>query len=338
MDTLATTMSLPEIQDLTRKTFQVRISKPTTDAVKMFFLKDSSDWSVHRKRVTEVDKTQIAEQKVEGASSAKRRMTIGYSKEIKRKTISITREVTGEAFKALTAHGLARHATNVADDIQLKIELDMRNFIGMATADSYVDNGGFTIDCTTSDGLSAWHAAHTLKYSATTYPTIISGAPALSDVPLETGEDYFTYSVRDNHGLPLRTMKATHLITTSKARMRNRVQRLFGSMSPASIEGTANTNSGVMNTYKNRLTHIEIDFDVDVNGFPDSAKSFHWILASLTGSPETSVEAYYISWGSPEIAPTEFDQDKFRMSNTARAFYGIGAVNFKGACISLATA
>ena len=247
-----------------------------------------------------------------------------------RKTISITRKVSGEAFKALTAHSLAQYATQTASDVVDKIELDMRNFLGYGgDGTSYTDNGGFTIDTTTGDGKSVFNTGHTLKNSATTYSNILSGTPALTEASLDNAEDYFNYNVYDNNGRRVK-MKPNTLITSPKAIVVNRVDRMLNSMSPEKIEGTANANAGVKNSNKNKYAHLTIDFDVTALDATNSGKSFYWYLAALGGLPETSFQAYYVSWMSPMVAPVEVNQSKWTLSYTARAAYGIGAVNAKG--------
>jgi hypothetical protein len=245
--------------------------------------------------------------------------------------------VSGEAYQALTAHKLAEYAMQTKKDVVDKIELDMRNFLGYSTgATSYTDNAGFTIDLTVGDGFAVFHTAHTLKNSTTTYTNILSGAPALTNVSLENAEDYFEYNVYDNYGQNVE-MSPDTIITTRKAIMVNRVKRLFGSISPESIAGTANANSGVMNTYKDKYTHLQIRFDVDSTGKTLSTYTYYWMLASLKGMAEERFQAYYVSWMSPMVAPTEVNQDKWILSYTARACYGLGAVSGKGILVSKAT-
>ena len=330
-------MTTPAINDLIKKSFVKEVFRPADD-VRTIFHKDTMDWSSDRKRVQEMDRERFAEGKVEGKASAQRGISQGYAKEIVRRTISVTRKVSGEAYKALTSHGLAQYATQTGTDVVDKIELDMRNFIGLGDSASYTDNGGFTIDCTVGDGYPLFYTAHTLKNSAFTYSNILSGAPALSENALPSAEDYFAYNVRDNNGQRIK-MKPNHIITTSKAIMVNRVDRIFGSMSPEKIEGTTNANSGVKNSYKNKgWKHLVVDFDVDALDVPDTDLSFYWLLGALGGMPETSFQGWYISWMSPMVAPVEIDQDKWTLSYTARAAMGIGAVSGKGLLLVKATA
>lgn len=325
---LVSTMTTPAVNDLIQKSFVKETFRPAGD-VRRVFHKETGDWSSQDKRVQEVDRERFAEVKVEGQSSAQRGISQGYYKDIRRKTVSVTRLVSGEAYKALTAHKLAQYATQTADDVIDKIELDMRNFLGYGAASSYTDNGGFTVDTTTGDGRPIFDTAHTLKNSATTYSNILSGAPSFSEDSLESGEDFFSYNVMDNNGQRV-TMKANTVITSEKATMKNRVARVLGSMSPEAIEGAANSNSGVMNTYKNKFKHLVVEFDVTALNITDSTKSFYWYLGALGGMPETSFQAYYVSWLSPQVAPAEINQDKWTLSYTARACYGIGAVSGKG--------
>lgn len=333
---LIQTMTTPAVNDLIKKSFVSEVFRPADD-VRQIFMKETCDWGVDRKRIQEVDRERFAERKVEGKASAQRGISQGYAKEIVRNTISVTRLVSGEAYKSLTAHNLASYATETASDVIDKIELDMRNFIGYGTGTSYTDNGGFTVDTTTGDGFAVFYTAHTLKNVATTYSNILSGAPALSENSLPSAQDYFNYNVKDNNGQRI-SMKPNTIITTSKALMMNRVDRIFGSMSPEKIENTTNANSGVKNSYKNFVRHLVVDFDVNALDEVDSTKSFYWLLASLGKTPATSFQAYYVSWMSPMVAPAEIDQDKWRLSYTARAAYGIGAVSGKGILLVQATA
>lgn len=329
-------MAIPAVQDLIKKSFQTDVHQKNEN-VRRIFIKDTCGWESSSKRIHEFDRERFAEQKVEGQSSAQRGVAQGYFKDIERKTISITRVVSGEAYQALTAHKLAEYAMQTKKDIVDKIELDMRNFLGYSTgATSYTDNAGFLIDLTVGDGFAVFHNAHTLKNSTLTYSNILSGAPILTNVSMESAEDYFEYNVYDNFGQNIEMTPDT-LITTRKAIMVNRVKRLFQSVSPASIDGTANANEGVVNTYKDKYNHLQIRFDVDSNGRTNSTFSFYWMLASLSGAPEERFQAYYMSWLSPMVAPAEVDQDKWVMSYTARACYGIAAVSGKGILVSKAT-
>lgn len=333
---LVQTMTTPAVNDLIKKSFVSEVFRPADDVRKIFH-KETSDWSVDRKRIQELDRERFAEGKVEGKASAQRGISQGYAKEIVRRTVSVTRIVSGEAYKALTAHNLSSYATQTGSDVIDKIELDMRNFIGYGTGTSYTDNGGFTIDTTVGDGFALFYTAHTLKNVATTYTNILSGAPALTENALPSAQDFFNYNVMDNNGKRI-SMKPNTIITTSKAVMMNRVDRIFGSMSPEKIEGTANANSGVKNSYKGKFTHLVVDFDVNALDEVDSTKSFNWLLACLGGTPETSFQAYYVSWMSPMVAPAEIDQDKWRLSYTARGAFGLGAVSGKGILLVEATA
>lgn len=332
---LVSTMTTPAVNDLIKKSFQKETHRDASDVRKIFH-KTTHDWSSSLKRMKEMDRDRFAEQKVEGQGSAKRGVSEGYHKDIHRKTISVTRVVSGENYKALEAHSLASYAMEVASDVIDKIELDMRNFIGYGDSASYTDNAGFTIDTTVGDGNPLFYNAHTLKNSAITYSNIISGAPALSEAGLDLAVDFFNYNVMDNNGQRVK-MKPNTIITSPKATMVNRVDRIFGSMSPEAIEGTANTNSGVKNSYRNKYKHLVVDFDVTALDVADSNKAFYWYVASLGGTPERSFQAYYISWLSPQVAPSEIDQDKWKLSFTARACYGIGAVSGKGIVVSKAT-
>ena len=333
---LVSTMTVPAIQDLVRKSFVKEVHQVGGD-VRKIFIKETADWTSDTKRIHELDRERFAERKVQGQASAQRGFGQGYYKDIVRNTISVTRLVSGEAFKALEAHKLAEYATQTAKDVVDKTELDMRNFLGYSTgATSYTDNGGFSVDLTVGNGLAVFSTVHTLKQSSTTYSNVLSGAPTLTNVALESGEDYFNYNVMDNYGQKVE-MKPNTLITSRKAIMVNKVDRLFGSVSPESIAGTANANAGVKNSYRNKYTHLVIDFDVTSLNATDSTLAYYWFLAALGGMPEERFQAYFVSWISTMVAPAEVNQDRWILSYTARSAYGIGAVSGKGILVSKAT-
>jgi hypothetical protein len=332
---LVQSMSMPAIQDLAKKSFVKGLSKPAGD-VRRLFHRETGDWSSAAKRIVEVDRERYASVKAEGQNSKQRRVAQGYTKDVIRKTISVTRKLSGEAVKALEAHGLAKFSMGVGEDVVDRIELDMTNFIGYGVASSYTDMDGVTVDTTTGDGLSLFNALHTLKYTAVTYSNIVTGAPSLSESSLELAQDYFNYNVLDNFGQKV-SMNPNTLITTRKATMVNRATRLLKSSSPEKIAGTANANDGVVNTYREAFTHLIVEFDVDAKNITDTSKSFYWMLAALGSDPATSLQAYYVSWMSPTTAPVEIDQDAWVMSQTGRAAYGLGALSGRGICVSQAT-
>lgn len=332
---LVTTMTVPAVDDLIKKSFLQSAYKDGGD-IRQLFQKETQDWSSASKRIYEIDRERFGERKGQGQGSAQRGITQGYFKDITRYTVSVTRKVSGEAFKALTAYKLAELAMTTGDDIVDKIELDMRNFLGLGTASSYTDNGGYTVDTTGGDGVSNFNTTHTLKNGGT-YSNILSGTPALSESALALAIDYFNYNVMDNNQQRIQ-MKPNTIITSNKSVMVSRVQRIFGSMSPEKIETVVNTNSGVKNTYNGMFKHLIVEFDVTAFNVTDSTRSFYWYVASLGGNPEISLQWYYVKWLSPEVAPVEIHQDAWYMSWTARACLGLGAVNSKGICVSQATA
>lgn len=334
-------MPLEAVRDLVIKSFLTPNPKQYGDERQLFIPKSPKGGiASETEKVTEMDRQRFAAtQKVQGQKSAQAGIAEGYSKVIFRKTVSIERVLSGEAVLGLEDKGLASWAMETRSDIEDKILLDMRNFLAYATgaATTYTDNGGFSIDVTTADTLQAFHAAHTLKYSATTYSNIITGAPALSDAALDTAADFFSYSRLDNYGKPLANPGKLTIVTSNKAVMKNRVARIVTSMSPEAIEGTANANGNIVNVNNGRWDHISIDFDQDANGNWDSTKSFYWFIAALQGAETDRLQWYYIRWMSPMAAPTVTKESEWIIANVARAMYGLGAASAKGIAVAKAT-
>ena len=230
-NTLVSSMTMPDLQTLVKKSFVKGTHKSLGDVRRLFHGMNNMSWESNRRRMTEVDIERFATVKVEFEDAVQRGIGQGYSKEVVRKTISINRPVSGEAYKALKAHKLAAWAVGTGKGVVDRIHLDMANFLGYSTSASYTDMTGHTVDTTTGDGLSVFHTAHTLKFTSTTYSNILTGAPAFSESALNAAEDFFSYNVLDNFGQRM-PMKPNTIITSRKASMRHRVRRLLGSMSP----------------------------------------------------------------------------------------------------------
>jgi len=263
-------------------------------------------------------------------------MAIGYAKEIIRKTVSVTKQLSGEAIKAMEAHDLKKEATGTAGLVVDKIVLDMKNVITYGQAVSYVDNGGFLVDTKVGDGKSLFNDTHTLKNSTKTYSNVSASNPSLSEDALPEGQNYFRDQVMDNYGKVMK-MKPNVLITTSETRMVNRANRLLKSISPEKIEGGVNGNSGVINVNKARLQHLEIDFDVDAMDTRDSSKTFWWGLASVGKSEAESLQAHFLNWLSPTVTNPNINEDTWSTEYTGRTAYGLGVVSGKGIWFSFAT-
>lgn len=338
---LVTSLPIDAIRDLVMKSFVLPQQRTGGDEKNLFIPRDpKGGMGTQLERIVEMDRERYrATRKLPGQNSAQAGIAQGYYKDIQRYTYSITRKIAGEDVEALQDHELANWAMDVRSDIEDIILLNMRNFLGYGAsgASSYTDNGGFTVDLTTGDGVSVFNASHTLKNSATSYSNILSGAPSLSESSLDTGMDFFTYNRLDNYGKPLASPGKLTIITTNKAVMVNRVKRILGSMSPSAIEGTGNSNSGVVNVNQNRYNHLMIDFDQDANGNWNSTYSFYWFIAALEGPEDARLQWYYVRWKSPYAAPVEVKQDPWVISLTARALCGLGALSAKGICVSKAT-
>lgn len=335
-------MPLEAVRDLIVKSFMTPSPRQFGDERKLFIPKSPKGGiAAEVDKVTEMDRERFAAtQKVQGQASAQAGIAEGYSKVISRKTVSIERILSGEAVLGLEDKGLASWAMDTRADVEDKILLDMRNFLiySAGSATTYTDNGGFSVDVTVGDGYQAFYTAHTLKFSSTTYSNVLSGAPSLSEVALDTADDFFTYNRLDNYGKPLANPGRLTIVTSNKAVMKSRAQRLIGSPTPTSIEGQVNNNSGVPNRHEGRYDHIAVDFDQDANGNWDSTKSFYWFLASLSGAEADRLQFYYIRWMSPTVAPTVTKESEWVISGVGRAMYGIGGASAKNALVSKAVA
>jgi len=331
---LITTLRTPELQDLIKKSF-VKGVFTTPGDVRKIFIKVNGDNSTKFKRIDEVDSERFAKTKPEAAPANESKFGIGYHKVIQRKTIADRVALSYEELDALTAHQLKNDVMNVGYRLKEKIELDMAHIFTFGQSASYTDNGGYTVDTTTGDGLPIFSTAHTLKFSTKTYSNILAGNPSLSFDSLVAAQAHIRNNSFNNFGHALK-YNANTIITTSDPVMVNRVARILQSSSVDIVEGTQNANAGIINPLRGRYKHYIVDFDVDAEGMPDTSKSYWWFLAATDGMPGERFQAYYVSWKSPTVYTPDSDKRRLIMGITGEARYGIGVVSGRGIVASFA--
>jgi len=343
-DRLVSTYSTPQLNDLTIKNVNSWVpAMPSDDVYSLFRIYNPKPAEISAGRVDffEINKERGAGNKFENQKHKVLGLAEGYKKSIYRVTAGASREATDHEFKALTEKGLTQLVVGLADDIQEKITLDLRNFIGLGTGTGYTTTEGQFMDTTTADGQPMFSTTHKLKQTSQTYSNIASGNPKITEGGLILMERYFRNSVKDNYG-KLIAIKPDTIITTSDPAIVKKVNRLLNSVSPMYVNdttsgnGTQNSNSGVVNVNRNRYSHKVVDFDYDIYGERDASKTFYWMLASLK-SIKTRPELYYIKFSGMNSKPVIVDHDRGNRKWVMNKDYGIGAVNAKGMILSKAT-
>lgn len=166
--------------------------------------------------------------------------------------------------------------TNLLPTVMNRLELDLQLRISFATATSYTDMDGRTIDTTVGDTLALASTAHTVRGSATTFRNRLANNPQLSKGALEAMEKMRVENHINQFGQKLPVIDDI-LWTTDDPNTVNTAKELL--KATASLDSGINT--GVPNVYQSKYKHVSLPrVAVDANGNVDSTKAKYWGLVS----------------------------------------------------------
>jgi hypothetical protein len=270
--------------------------------------------------------------KGEGDQAARAKVQQGYSKSMTAfrvaENISITYEMRTqnkypEVVSRLTSAGAKGPKT---------IELDLSHRITFATATSYTDRDGRTVDTSTGDALALASTVHKLKGSSTTFRNILANNPRLSKGALESMERMIIENTFSQLG-EKKTLSYDILFTTDDPNTVNTAREYL--QSTADLTGS---NAGIVNVYKGKYTHVVLPYiATDANGNVDTTKRYYWGLASSSSSGGKTIK--FGIWEEPHMMTpganlnsedVQTDDWEFR----CRAGYGICTPNPLGFTIS----
>lgn len=183
---------------------------------------------------------------------------------------------------------------NLLPTVMRKMELDIQHRITFATATSYTDQDGRTVDTTVGDALALASTAHLVRGSATTFRNRLANSPQLSRGAMEAMEkmrvensiNQFAQKVPVNDDI---------LFTTDDPNTVNTARELL--QSTASV--SSGLNDGVKNVYQAKYKHVILPLvATDKDGNVDTTKSKYWGLVSSTRS------AFYLGvHEEPHVTP-----------------------------------
>lgn len=219
--------------------------------------------------------TQYASKRDEGSASSLASVQYGYEKDLTIYTISLAVSITERMRSAGKNQEILDKITKLVNICPETIDLDLTHRLTFATATTYTDRDGDSINIAVGDTLALLSAVHTLTGSSTTYSNIISGNPQFSKGTLENAEKLFAEETFDNLGIKM-AMKGKVIITTDDPNTNNAVRELLG----ASADITS-SNSGTINVYKNGYKHVSLPrLATTAAGAVDSTKRKYRFLAS----------------------------------------------------------
>ena len=294
------------------------------DSIKMearnsgiFRIDNIPDHKGNTKEYSEIDLEEYAKKKPEGDQSARAKVQQGYSKIGTLYRVSLDIGITWEMRHHNKYMDVVTRLTNLGSVAGKRMELDLSHRITFATATSYTDMDGDTVDTTTGD-TKAWAATdHTLKGSATTFRNRLANNPVFSKGALEGMEQMIIENSMNQFGEKM-TISYDILWTTDDSNTVNTVKEFLKSTaSPDAL------NAGVVNVNLGKYKHVILPrVATTATGAVDSTKAKYWGLASSTNS-----QAFLAISEEPTLKPTsengantEFSTQDFNFGVTAEFF------------------
>lgn len=334
--TLLNTVTLPELVDLIRRTF-VQTQQMVVPMAKSLFITDEIGKGQGNSKIyNEVDTQTFARRKREAEASKKAASGIGYNQTMFKKRIAMEIDITQEMRDENRYAEVGSLITSLTHFCPQRIELDMTHRLTFCEATSYVDLDGDTVTITTGDGLSLANAAHTLKFSATTYSNRVSGDPIFSRGGIEAAEALTVTNVLSNFG-ERRIINYNTIVTGDDPNTVNAVKQFLNSMADVNA-----VQAGVMNVYKGKYQHVVLPYlATTATGARDSTKERRWFLIAA-GLGTNGWQAYYGVWEAPHLKDqtmdergTNHDYSRDTWTFGTRAGYGLVAVSPRGFVASL---
>lgn len=270
---------------------------------------------------TEIDVEEYASYKGQGDQASRARVQQGYTKVMTSKRIAKDIGITYEMRTQNKYPEVVRRLTNLAQLAVNRLELDLQHRITFATATSYLDMDGVTVDTTVGDTLALASTAHTLRGSSTTYRNRLAGNPQVSKGALEGMEQLVVEQTYNHLGQKV-VVPFDILWSTDDPNTVNTILEYLKSVASPDY-----ANSGVVNVLQGKYRHIRLSrVATDKDGAVDNTKRKYWGLASSMKST-----AHLGVWEEPHLkvpsdlnAGEEFSTDDWNYG--VRAGYGIAIV------------
>lgn len=337
MDTILNTISIADFTDLVRREFRA-VGTRVPRVADMLYIKDerglnNGEFALYE----EYDTDTFASVKLQGENTTKARAGVGYSKTAKVRRFGIEIDITDEMRKFNKYPEVRAKLTNLTNYAPERMELDLTHRLTFASATTYVDRDGTTVDITVGDGLALASASHLLKYSGTTWSNLVSGAPSFSRTGLESAELLASTNILNNFG-EKRKMNFNVLFFADYPTTENLVMELL--QSTASV--ASGINSNVKNVYQAKYKPLKLAYlATTAQGAYDATKRGYWGIVA-TGTDEGSWQAYFPTWEAPYLVdpintPSLIDGHADIWTYGARCSYDIAIVSGRGCIISLAS-
>jgi len=232
--------------------------------------------SGNTREFSEIELEQYASVKAEGDQAAMVKNQQGYSKTGTLYRVSFAETITYEMRTQGKYPEVTAKLTNLLPTVMARMELDLQHRITFATATSYTDKDGRTVDTALGDTLALAVTNHTVRASASTFRNRLANNPQLSRGSLEAMEKMRVENSINQFGQKV-PVSDDILFTTDDPNTINTARELL--QATASVETGSNT--GVPNVYRGKYRHVKLSrVATDKDGNVDSTKAKYWGLVS----------------------------------------------------------
>ncbi len=335
---LLNSITFSEMTDLIRKSWVKNQQMYVPAAEKMYIVDPIGKGQGNTKRYDEIDTETYAKLKRQGELVSKASVGVGYNVTMTKKRIGIEIDITQEMRDENRYTEVGTLITSLTHFCPQREELDATHRFTFGTATSYTDMDGETVSLAGGDTKAIFDTTHTLKFSSLTWSNRVAGDPVFSQGALEAAELLTTTDILSNFG-ESRVMDFNTIVTGNDPTTCNAVKQFLNSTADVS-----SNNSGVMNVYKNKYTHLVLPrLATTALGANDSTKRRYWFLASL-GYMANGLQAYKGVWEAahmvalPGTGNNMEDAHRDVWSYGTRSGYGFVIVSGRGIIGSFPTA
>lgn len=278
---------------------------------------------------TEIDLEQYARVKPQGDQATYARVQQGYSKTGTLYRIAFAEAITYEMRTRGKYPEVIAKLTNLLPTAMNRMEIDLQHRVTFATATSYTDMDGRTVDTTVGDTLALSSTAHTVRGASTTFRNRLANSPQLSRGAMEAMEKMRVENHINQFGQKVPVMDDI-LWTTDDPNTVNTARELLQATSSVNA-----TNDGIPNVYRSKYKHVMLSrVATDKDGNVDSTKAKYWGLAA---SRESS---FYLGvHEEAHVIPPSANGSQDALTDdwlfNVRAGYMIVVVSASWFCISL---
>lgn len=285
--------------------------------------------SGNTREFSEIDLEQYARVKPQGDQATYARVQQGYSKTGTLYRVAFAEAITYEMRTQGKYPEVIAKLTNLLPTAMNRMELDLQHRVTFATATSYTDMDGRTVDTTLGDTLALASTAHTVRGASATFRNRLANSPQLSRGALEAMEKMRVENHINQFGQKVPVMDDI-LWTTDDPNTVNTAREIL--QATASVTAV---QEGIPNVYRGKYKHVILSrVATDKDGNVDSTKAKYWGLASSRGS------SFYLGvHEEPHVIPPSANGAQDVLTDdwvfNVRAGYMIVIVSANWFCISL---